>query len=43
MSKILVSLLFQQVYDVYDPKLYTKPKDQFTDEEIIFVDEDLIQ
>lgn len=34
---------WEQVYDVYDPKIYTKPTDQFCEDEIIFVDEDLVQ
>ncbi|OWF47104.1 Transient receptor potential cation channel trpm [Mizuhopecten yessoensis] len=34
---------WEQAYDVYDPKIYTKPKDQFCEDEMVFVDEDLIQ
>lgn len=30
-------------YNVYDPKTYTKPKDQFFEDEIVFVDEDILE
>ncbi|KAK3100700.1 hypothetical protein FSP39_023943 [Pinctada imbricata] len=34
---------WQQKYDIYDPKVYTKTRTDFTEEEIIYVDEDLIE
>ncbi|KAK3100144.1 hypothetical protein FSP39_015318 [Pinctada imbricata] len=34
---------WEQTYDIYDPKVYTKSKDQFNEDEIIYVDEDLIE
>ncbi|XP_052825070.1 transient receptor potential cation channel subfamily M member 2 [Octopus bimaculoides] len=34
---------WESIYDVYDPKTYTKPKDQFLEYEIVFVDEDIFE
>ena len=36
-------LLFQTLYDVYDPKVFTLPFDKFPDEEKIYVDVDIIE
>ena len=36
-------LLFQTLYDVYDPKVFTLPFDKFSDEEKIYVDLDIIE
>ena len=36
-------LYLQLSYDVYDPKIYTLPKENFPETEMLCVDEDILE